>query len=94
MTDRGAHSPRRYYVDGGGRRVLVGLTIEETFEFETLDHLPTRDDSGDQAAWDASGMPPTTRETRWLELYTKHDSAWRAWMSETCADRNRTLTNY
>lgn len=25
------HSPRRYFVDGNGHRVLIGLTIEETF---------------------------------------------------------------
>jgi hypothetical protein len=31
--------PRRYYVDKNGRRVLIGLTVEETFEFETLEPL-------------------------------------------------------
>jgi hypothetical protein len=39
-SDSKGHSPRRYFVDNNGRRVLVGLTIEETFEFETLDNLP------------------------------------------------------
>ena len=43
MTDFGDHSPRRYFVDENGRRVLIGLTIEETFEFETLDSLPALD---------------------------------------------------
>jgi hypothetical protein len=37
MTNRIDHyAPRRYFVDKNGRRVLIGLTIEETFEFETL----------------------------------------------------------
>ena len=90
MSDRGAHSPRRYYVNKSGRRVLVGLTIEETFEFETLDHPAAPDD---HVNWDASGESTAAREKRWLELYTKHDTAWRAWMVETYADRNQTLTN-
>ena len=33
------NAPRRYFVDGYGRRVLVGLTFEETFEFEALEVL-------------------------------------------------------
>ena len=78
MTDFGDHSPRRYFVDNGGRRVLIGLTLEETFEFETLD-----------VAWDEKGGPATTREKRWLELYTKHDTSWRLWLAKTHADRRR-----
>jgi hypothetical protein len=35
MTEFSDHSPRRYFVDQAGRRVLTGLTIEETTEFET-----------------------------------------------------------
>jgi hypothetical protein len=38
MTSDRGHLPRRYFVDGSGRRVLIGLTIEETSEFETLDN--------------------------------------------------------
>lgn len=30
-------APRRYFADEAGRRVLIGLTIEETREFEVLD---------------------------------------------------------
>ena len=87
MTEFGDHSPRRYFVDKGGRRVLIGLTIEETFEFETLDSLPALYESGNHLAWDDDGIPTTTREKRWLELYNKHDEAWRAWMIETSSDR-------
>jgi hypothetical protein len=92
MTDRDGHSPRRYFADTDGRRVLVGLTIEETFEFETLDNLSALEESGNHVGWDENGIPTTTREKRWLELYTKHDAAWRQWMAETCADRRRSST--
>jgi hypothetical protein len=87
MTDRRDHSPRRYFVDKKGRRVLIGLTIEETLEFETLDSLPALDESGNHVAWDENGVPTTTPEKRWLVLYSKHDKAWREWMVETYADR-------
>lgn len=92
MTDFGDHSPRRYFVDKDGRRVLIGLTIEETFEFETLDSLPALDESGTHVAWNENGIPTTTREKRWLELYSIHDKAWKQWMVETYADRCGSLT--
>jgi hypothetical protein len=28
--------PRRYYIDDDGRRVLIGLTVEQTREFELV----------------------------------------------------------
>jgi hypothetical protein len=90
MTDRDMHSPRRYFVDGNGRRVLIGLTIEETFEFETLDSLPPDEGRNHMAA---EGGMPAPKQERWLELYTKHDEAWRTWMVLTSADR-RSLTLY
>lgn len=82
MTDFGDHSPRRYFVDRDGRRVLIGLTLEETTEFERLDSLPALDQSGSLVAWDENGAPTTTREKRWLELYGKHDQAWQQWTSD------------
>src|SRR4030081_1574276 len=87
MTDFGDHSPRRYFVDGSGRRVLIGLTIEETFEFETLDNLPALDEPGGQVAQDENGAPIATREKRWRELYRKHDIAWTEWKTRAHADR-------
>jgi hypothetical protein len=92
MTDFGDQSPRRYFVDNGGRRVLIGLTLEETFEFETLDSLSALDEGGSHVAWDENGAPTTTREKRWLELYSKHDNAWKLWMAETQPDRCSSLT--
>jgi hypothetical protein len=87
MTDSTEYLPRRYFVDENGRRVLIGLTIEETFEFETLDGQPALDAAGKHVAWDEDGVPTTAREKRWLELYSKHDGAWRRWMVKTSADR-------
>jgi hypothetical protein len=69
-------SPRRYYVDQTGRRVLVGLTMEETFEFERLDQPdPLNGTFGETAI--------VSREERWRELYMKHDDAWKSWMAES-----------
>jgi hypothetical protein len=70
--------PRRYHVDKMGRRVLVGLTIEETFEFEQLDVSDLSSD-GRHAASDE--LPTINR--RWLEIYMKHDEAWKIWMAGT-----------
>ena len=67
----------RHTIDANGRRVLVGLTSAETREFETLDSLPPSD--GGRVAWTFGGMPTTSREKRWLQLYTKHDEAWKIW---------------
>lgn len=91
MTDLNGNSPRRYFVDNDGRRVLIGLTFEETFEFEKLDHLPALDESGGHVLWDAGGLPATKQAERWLELYSKHDRAWTKWMAETRSGRNGSL---
>ena len=69
--------PRLYRVDKDGHRVLAGLSIEETFEFETLDDLVPLNDIGGHIPW-ADTAPITSRERRWLELYLKHESAWAA----------------
>jgi hypothetical protein len=75
-------SEERYNIDENGRRILVGLTSAETREFETLDSLSPSDDGGDRIAWTFGGGPTTNREKRWLELYTKHDEAWKTAKSE------------
>jgi hypothetical protein len=71
--------PRRYYVDKHGHRVLIGLTVEETFEFEALDETPPVADDRGATRKSAGTMPVTEREVRWLELYTKHANAWKQW---------------
>jgi|GEM_PF-3071168 len=67
----------RHTIDEKGQRVLVGLTAAETREFETLDSLSPSDGSGNRVAWTFGGAPTTSREKRWLQLYTRHDEAWR-----------------
>lgn len=78
MRDLRGQSPRRYVADVSGRRVLVGLTLEESSEFEDLDTslptLPGRDEPG--------VGPVTPVEGRWLELYDKHDKAWIKWKAD------------
>ena len=83
-TGHRAHpvSTERYTIDENRRRVLVGLTSAETQEFETLDSLPPSDSSGNRIAWTFGGEPTTDREKRWLELYTKHDEAWKTLKNE------------
>jgi hypothetical protein len=80
--------PKRYQIGKGGRRVLVGLSIEETFEFETLSDLTPLDDSGSPIPL-RDGVPITSRERRCLELYQKHVSAWRAMVAKHLALGNR-----
>ena len=66
----------RYSVDAQGKRVLIGLTAAETKEFKMLDSLSPSD--GDNVGWTFGGEPTTRREKRWLELYNRHNEAWRA----------------
>jgi hypothetical protein len=91
MTDLSNDSPRRYFVDGNGQRVLVGLTIEETLEFETLDSLAALGWRGGHVLWEESAFPATKDQKRWLELYTKHDQAWSQWMANSRARRDASL---
>ena len=78
MSDLRAHSPRRYVADVSGRRVLVGLTLEETSEFEGLDaSLPVL---GGEAH--GAELMPSAVEGRWVELYDKHDKAWIKWKAD------------
>jgi hypothetical protein len=82
MTDLGYDSPRRYFVDHAGRRVLVGLSPEETVEFEALDSLAAANQCGGQVLWKEAGFAASTRDQRWLELYAKHEEAWGRWMAD------------
>jgi hypothetical protein len=71
-------APRRYFVDAIGRRVLIGLTFDETQEFEGLDRKQAEQDTGDREGMTASSLG--SDEQRWMALYGKHDSAWRNWI--------------
>jgi hypothetical protein len=48
-----------YEFDNKGRRVMIGLSFEETQEFELLE----------------AQLPMYATELRWLELFNKHDRA-------------------
>lgn len=82
MNGPNKDSPRRYLVDGTGRRVIVGLTIEETIEFETLDN-PARHLGTGHVLWDGRELGQGGRpDERWHELYAKHERAWSEWIAE------------
>ena len=82
MTDLRNNAPRRYFVDAGGRRVLIGLTLEETFEFELLDSQPAAVLADDRRVGEGGVRWQRADERRWDELYAKHDGAWKAWMAQ------------
>ena len=63
-----------HVLDADGNSVLVGLTLDETREFECLDEListlgPVSPDSTEDGR--------SLNERRWLVLYEKHEAALR-----------------
>lgn len=70
--------PRRYQANGSQPYTLIGLTVDETREFERLDHLSVE---GHSDACKLDGEPPAPDERRWLELYRKHEIGWSAWLA-------------
>ncbi|MCP3397406.1 hypothetical protein [Bradyrhizobium sp. CCGB20] len=85
MTGSTNNAPRRYFVDKRGDRVLIGLTPEETFEFERLDREQAPGEG--QVAPNGRNAWPDAGEQRRLELYEKHEGAWRAWMAQSRTER-------
>ncbi|MBW7961840.1 hypothetical protein [Bradyrhizobium sp. BR 10261] len=79
MIEQKRHAPRRYFVDAQGHRVLIGLSSDETAEFEALDLSPVTSDISDGGAGE--------NEVRWLELYLKHEGAWRTWITQSRAEQ-------
>jgi hypothetical protein len=74
-----------YVLDGDGNRILIGLTLGETREFERLDELMSN-----------SSFVPTDdsrslNERRWLVLYDKHETAVRLYLSNQNAEAIRAL---
>ena len=68
---------RSHHRDSLGRLVLIGLTFEETEEFERLDATPALDRDGCLFPWPSNGDSLPRSEHRWLELYEKHLAACR-----------------
>jgi hypothetical protein len=63
--------PRRYEIGGDGRIVLVGLSSDETLEFEVLEQSITDNNDGDEAR----AQPAMEPLLHWLELYHRHHAA-------------------
>lgn len=94
MAEPVNNAPRRYFVDAGGRRVLIGLTFEETFEFERLDSQALAGQKDGQTAREADIRWPVVGQQRWQELYTKHEGAWKAWMAQNRTTRPEGFSLY
>jgi len=64
-----------YILDADGKRVLIGLTLDETEEFVRLDEaiLDSASEEVDEGR--------TRDERRWLVLYARHNVAVRRYLS-------------
>ncbi|PDT87294.1 hypothetical protein CO669_25905 [Bradyrhizobium sp. Y36] len=89
MIDQRHNAPRRYFVDAQGHRVLIGLSLEETAEFEALDLAST--ETVQIMAEAGGGKVAPVDDVRWLELYSKHEGAWRVWIAQSQAVRTQDL---
>ena len=89
MTDQRHNAPRRYFVDAQGHRVLIGLSLEETAEFEALDLASN--ETGQFISEVRARKGAAAGEVRWHELYSKHEGAWRAWIAQSQTGRARDL---
>ncbi|MBJ7404635.1 MAG: hypothetical protein JHD07_15580 [Bradyrhizobium sp.] len=76
-----SNAPRRYVGDGTGRYVLIGLTYEETLEFQRLDRLEMGRLGARADIAKRSDLGAADEELRWLELYAKHDCGWKDWVT-------------
>ena len=64
-----------YILESDGNRILIGLTLEETREFECLDELMSN------ASFVPTDDSRSLNERRWLVLYDKHEAAVRIYLS-------------
>jgi hypothetical protein len=69
-----------YEIDAFGNRVLIGLTAEETEEFIRLDAIIGERGPLINITTDEWYHP---RESRWLELYEKHETARRPFLKSS-----------
>jgi hypothetical protein len=69
----------------------IGLTIDETAEFERLDRLSPVDHLGN-CLWNFEGDPKTPDEKRWLELYRKNEGGSSTWPAAEGGWLGRTLS--
>ncbi|MCK1369457.1 hypothetical protein [Bradyrhizobium sp. 62] len=85
MSDQRKSAPRRYFVDDHGHRVMIGLSLEETREFEELDAQALS--AKDIRLEAGNDHPGDARERGWCELYFKHETAWRLWIERSRAEQ-------
>ncbi|MFB6421127.1 MULTISPECIES: hypothetical protein [Bradyrhizobium] len=90
MIDQRHNAPRRYFVDTQRHRVLIGLSLDETAEFEALDVAVTQTLQIAAETSVAKGAAAVDG-VRWLELYAKHEGAWRVWITRSQAQRTQDL---
>lgn len=74
-----------YVLDADGKRILIGLTLDETREFERLDEMIL--DAGSELTDERNSR----NERRWLVLYDRHDTAVRRYISTQNAKALRAL---
>jgi len=74
-----------YVLDGDGNRILIGLTLDETLEFERLDELMSN------LSFVPTDDSRSLNERRWLVLYDKHEAAVRLYLSNQNAKALRAL---
>jgi hypothetical protein len=91
MIDQRHNAPRRYFVDAQGHRVLIGLSLDETAEFEALD-VSSHETVQIIAKIDPREGAGAPDDVRWCELYSKHDGAWRAWIAQSRTGRTQDLS--
>ena len=78
-----AYDDDGYILDADGNRILIGLTLGETREFELLEELISDLSSA------PSGDNRSLNERRWLVLYDKHEAAVRVYLSTENAEALR-----
>jgi hypothetical protein len=74
-----------YVLDGDGNRILIGLTLDETREFECLGELMSN------LSFVPTDDSRSLNERRWLVLYDKHEAAVRLYLSNQNAKALRAL---
>jgi hypothetical protein len=80
-----AYDDDNYVLDGDGNRILIGLTLDETLEFERLDELMSN------LSFVPTDDSHSLNERRWLVLYDKHEAAVRLYLSNQNAEALRAL---
>ena len=64
-----AYDDDSYVLDTGGNRMIIGLTLDETREFERLDELMSN------VSFVPTDDSRSLSELRWLVHYDKHEAA-------------------